>query len=181
MTEITIENIVASAQISNSFDVQKLAEKIPGSIYNPDDFNGLSIKYEMPKIAVLVLHNGKAISTGGKDKLEAENSIKKTTKKIKDAGFKTKKSYKTKIENIVLSTNLNKPLNLEAISGGLYLKNVNYNPKDFPGLIYKADDKNSIVILFNSGKVVCTGAKSMDNAKKAIERTKEKLTSIGAL
>jgi len=181
MTEITIENIVASAQISKSFDIQKLAENIPDSIYNPNEFNGLSIKYDAPKIAVLILHNGKAISTGGKDKVEAENSITNTIKKIKDAGFKTKKSYKTKIENIVLSTHFNKPLNLEAISRGLYLKNVSYNPRDFPGLIYKVDDQKSIVILFNSGKVVCTGAESMNNAKKAIERIKEKLTSIGAL
>lgn len=181
MNNINIENIVASAQISSSFDIETLSEKLPGSSYNPDEFDGLTIKFETPKIAVLILSNGKAICTGGKNQEESKDAMNKTVKKIKDAGFEAKTNFKTTIENIILSTDFNKMLNLESISKGLYFKHVDYNPKDFPGLIYRAEEYNSVLILFSSGRLVCTGAKKIDDGNKAINKIKEKLTSIGAL
>lgn len=181
MTTPTIENIVASAQISNSFDIPMLAEKIPKSSYNPDEFNGLTIKYESPKIAVLILSNGKLITTGGKNPEEIKNTIENTISKIKEAGFDVKQKYKINYENIVASTDLKKPLDLEKISKGLPIQNITYEPLEFPGVIYKADDYNSILLIFSSGKIVCTGAKKIEDISKAIDMVKEKLTSIGAL
>lgn len=180
MTDMIIENIVASAQLLDSFDIPLLSEKIPGSSYNPDEFDGLTIKFETPKIAVLILANGKLICTGGRNQEEIKNVIEKTITKIKDAGFDIKE-YKIKYENIVASTNLGKPMDLEKISKGLPIQSVIYEPSDFPGLIYKADDYNSILLLFSSGKLVCTGAKKIEDVTKAVDMIKEKLTSIGVL
>jgi len=181
MTDTIIENIVVSTQVSNSFDISLLAEKLPGSSYNPDEFNGLTIKFETPKIAVLIMSNGKLVCTGGKNQEEIKKSIEKTITKIKEAGFDIKQNYKIKYENIVASTDLRKSMDLEKISKGLPIQNVTYDPSEFPGIIYKADDYNSILLLFSSGKIVCTGAKEIEAATKAIEMLKEKLTSIGAL
>ena len=181
MTDINIENIVASAQVSGSFDVEMLSEKMPGSSYNPDEFDGLTIKFESPKTAVLVLGSGKLICTGAKNQNEVDTSMKNAIVKIESAGFKVKKTFKTDIENIVASTDLNKQIDLEDASKGLIIQNVIYDPKDFPGLIYKADLYGSILILFSSGKIVCTGAKKLEDATKAIDMLKDKLTSIGVL
>ncbi len=179
MTDTIIENIVASTQVSDSFDISLLAEKLPGSSYNPDEFNGLTIKFESPKIAILILSNGKLICTGGKNKEEIKNAIEKTVKRIKEAGFNIKQNYKIKYENIVASTDLHKTMDLEKISKGLPIQNVTYEPSEFPGVIYKVDD--SIILLFGSGKIVCTGAKKIEDSTKAIDLMKEKLTSIGVL
>ncbi len=181
MTDTIIENIVASAQVSDSFDIALLAEKIPDSSYNPDEFNGLTIKFETPKIAVLIMSNGKLVCTGGKSQEEIKNAIEKTVTKIRDAGFNIKQKYKINYENIIASTDLEKPMDLEKISKGLPIQNVTYEPSEFPGVIYKADDYDSILLLFSSGKLVCTGAKKIEDATKAIDMLKEKLTSIGAL
>jgi len=179
MTDTIIENIVASTQVSDSFDISLLAEKLPGSSYNPDEFNGLTIKFESPKIAILILSNGKLICTGGKNEEEIKNAIEKTVKRIKEAGFNIKQNYKIKYENIVASTDLHKTMDLEKISKGLPIQNVTYEPSEFPGVIYKVDD--SIILLFGSGKIVCTGAKKIEDSTKAIDLMKEKLTSIGVL
>jgi len=179
MTDTIIENIVASTQVSDSFDISLLAEKLPGSSYNPDEFNGLTIKFESPKIAILILSNGKLICTGGKNEEEIKNAIEKTVKRIKEAGFNIKRNYKIKYENIVASTDLHKTMDLEKISKGLPIQNVTYEPSEFPGVIYKVDD--SIILLFGSGKIVCTGAKKIEDSTKAIDLMKEKLTSIGVL
>lgn len=181
MTNLTIENIVANAKIADSIDINMLAEKDPDFKYNQNEFTGLTIKLDEPKTAVLLMPNGKAICTGAKKMEEAETAIKNVANKIKRAGLKIKAKHKVEMTNIVVSLDLKKELHLASISKGLMLENVNYEPEEFPGLIYKMDDLGAILLLFSSGKIVCAGASNMEDASKAIESMKEKLSSLGAL
>jgi transcription initiation factor TFIID TATA-box-binding protein len=181
MAGINIENIVASTKVCDLLDIELLAEKMPGSSYNPDEFAGLTIKFDDPRVAVLVLSTGKIVCTGAKNMDEVDSSIKKVVKKIKDVGFEVKKKYDITTENIVASTEFNKEMHLSSISKGLLFKHVEYEPEQFPGLIYKADDFNALLILFSSGKLICTGAKNVEDATKAIDMMKEKLSSLGVL
>jgi transcription initiation factor TFIID TATA-box-binding protein len=181
MNGIKIENIIANAQISEGFNIENLVEKIPELIYNPDDFKGATYKLDYPKTAVLILPSGKAICTGAINIEEVELSIRKLTEKIVNVGIDVNTNPKIETENIVVSTDLNKELDLSSVSKSLLLKNVNYEPDQFPGLIYNMDDIGVILLIFSSGKIVCTGAKNFDDASKAIEMMKEKLSSFGAI
>jgi len=181
MTNLTIENIVAHAKIADSININKLAEKDSDFKYNPNEFSGLTLKLDEPKTAVLLLPNGKAICTGAKRMEDVETAIKNVTNKIKRAGIKVKTKPKVETTNITVSLDLKKELHLASISKGLMLENVNYEPEEFPGLIYKMDDLEVILLLFSSGKIVCTGASTTEDASKAIELMKEKLSSLGAL
>jgi transcription initiation factor TFIID TATA-box-binding protein len=74
------------------------------------------------------------------------------------------------IVNIVLSVVFNQQFDLEKISDTKTL-NTLYNPDQFPALIYKLKEKNEIKFLsFASGKMVCAGAKSQNEAELAIQR-----------
>lgn len=181
MTTIKIENIVAYAKISELLDMEIISEKIPKSSYNPDEFNGVSIKFDDLKIAVIILSNGKLVCTGVKKIQDAESIIKKIAKQVKDIGFEIKKDYKIEIENVIASTDLKQELHLASIANALILQNVDYEPEEFPGLIYRMEELCTVVLLFNLGKIVCTGAKSIDDAKKAIDEMVDKLASIGVL
>ncbi len=181
MTKIQIENIIAYTQISELLDIKILSEKIIDSSYNPSEFNGLSIKYDKEKIAVIVLGTGKIFCTGAKEINDAIDKIKKVISQIKKIGLEIKKDYKIKIQNIIATANLNKELNLESIAKNLIIQDVDYQPNVFPGLIYKTDDIHTILIIFNTGKIVCTGAKNIDDATNYIKKIEEKLSSIGAL
>ena len=181
MTDITIENIVAYAQITDGLDIEQLAEKLPEFKYNLDEFSGLTLKLEEPKSAVLLLPSGKAICTGTKKIEDAETAIKKLVNKIKRKKIKVKKKLKVETQNIVASIDLKKELDLSSISKGLLLEHVDYEPKQFPGLIYRMADIGASLLLFSSGKIVCTGTKKIEDASNAIEMMKEKLTSLGAL
>lgn len=181
MTKINIENIVASTQISNELDVKQLSEKIIDFKYNPDEFSGATMKLGYPKTAILVFPNGKIICTGAKNMEEINKSIEKTIEKIKSIGLTLKKKINIEIQNIVASTNLNKEMHLSSISKALMMQNVNYQPDKFPGLIYKIEETGAILLLFDSGMLVCTGTKNEDDATNAINVMKEKLSSIGVL
>ena len=80
MIKIKIENIIAYAQISELFDIKLLSEKIADSSYNPSEFDGLSIKYDNEKIAMIVLVTGKVVCTGVKEITDAIDKIKKVQK-----------------------------------------------------------------------------------------------------
>ncbi|UCF49475.1 MAG: TATA-box-binding protein [Thermoplasmatales archaeon] len=181
MDSIKIENIIAYAQLSESFDIENLAEKLPEFYYNPDDFVGLTFKLEDPKTAILLLPNGRAICTGAISIEEVETSILKVIEKITNAGIKINTKPGLEIQNIIVSTNVYKELNLDSISKGLLLKNINYEPDQFPGLIYNIDEIGALLLIFSSGKIVCSGTKNFEDAYKGIEMMIEKLSSLGAL
>jgi transcription initiation factor TFIID TATA-box-binding protein len=181
MNGIKIENIVAVTQISQGFDIASLVEKIPELIYSPEDFKGATYKLDNPKTAILILPNGKVICTGAINIGEVETSIRILTEKLHNIGIKINSNPTIETQNIVASTDVNRSLDLSLISKSLLLKNVNYEPDKFPGLIYNMDDIGVIILIFSSGKIISTGAKRFDDASKAIEMMKEKLSSFGIL
>ncbi|GAH11486.1 unnamed protein product [marine sediment metagenome] len=61
------------------------------------------------------------------------------------------------------------------------LENVEYEPEQFPGLVYRVKEPRVVMLLFGSGKIVCTGARSTEDASKAVEDLSEKLSSSGLL
>jgi len=50
------------------------------------------------------------------------------------------------------------------------LDNVMYEPEQFPGLIYRMRDPKTVLLLFSSGKLVCTGAKSEEMVYESVAK-----------
>jgi transcription initiation factor TFIID TATA-box-binding protein len=181
MTRIIVENIVAFAEISDSLDIELLAEKLPDASFDPDEFAGLTVKSKKPRVAILILPSGKIVSTGAKYMGDVEDTIKKIVNEVKKAGINVKKNYKIQIDNIIASTKLNKEINLRSIANGLILKNVDYEPEQFPGLIYRLNNLGAMLLLFSSGKLICIGTKKLDDATSAVNILKEELSASGVL
>jgi len=66
MVKVDIENIIASARISKGLDLPKIAESIEGAEYNPDRFPGVILRFESPRIVVLLFDKGRLMCTGGR-------------------------------------------------------------------------------------------------------------------
>src|SRR5207244_2599526 len=86
---------------------------------------------------------------------------------------------KIKIENVVASTSLGEELDLQAIA--LALGGAEYEPEQFPGLVYRIDVPKVVVLLFGSGKLVCTGARKPSDVEQAVEKITEELKAAGLL
>ncbi len=181
MAEITIENIVASAQLADKLDIQQIADAIPESKYNPDSFPGLVLHFEEPKTATLLFSSGKFICTGAKRMEDVAIALQKLVSKMQAIGISVKEQPKMKVQNIVVSANLGKEFELNDVAKGLLQQNVEYEPEQFPGLIYRMDGAGTVILLFSSGKLVCTGAKAIEEATAAVDLMKEKLASLGVL
>jgi len=181
MTDVMVENIIAYSKISNDLNIEKIAEKLPEFNYNPDKFLGLTLKLEKPDVAVLILKNGKTVFTGAKKREDIENAFERIMDKIEGIDIKLKKTPIIVIQNIVASIDLKKELNLDLISKGLLSDNIDYNPEQFPGLVYKIDENGASLLIFNNGKIVFTGFLSIEEITDAVEIIKEKLSSVGVL
>jgi transcription initiation factor TFIID TATA-box-binding protein len=80
------------------------------------------------------------------------------------------------VENIVASTSFVEKLDLDAISQGL--EKAKYEPEQFPGLVYRIDEPKVAMLLFGSGKIVCTGACRIEDVTKAIQKISDDLSSL---
>jgi len=70
------------------------------------------------------------------------------------------------IENVVASASINQEVDLNEIVSKF--PDVEYHPEQFPGLVFRLKSPKTATLIFRSGKMVCTGAKSEDQSKKAV-------------
>ena len=71
------------------------------------------------------------------------------------------------IENVVASATIDQDLNLVDIQKKF--PKVEYNPESFPGAVFRLSNPNTATLLFRTGKMVCTGAKSEELTRKAVK------------
>ena len=174
--EIKVENIVASATLGKSLELPRIAPALENVEYNLEQFPGLVFKLKNPKTAALIFGSGKLVCTGAKCIEDSKKAIHITVDKIRELDTEIPEDFEIKIQNIVASANLGKVLNLEAVA--LDLENTEYEPEQFPGIVYRLSDPKVVLLLFGSGKVVCTGAKTADQALLGVQKTKERLTEL---
>src|SRR5271170_199382 len=82
------------------------------------------------------------------------------------SGKRVELKTKFEIVNIVASAALGVDLDLYAIAKES--PDVDYEPEQFPGAICKIHDPKTALLLFKNGKIICTGAKTEADIKRAI-------------
>jgi len=82
-----------------------------------------------------------------------------------------------KIENIVATVILNQQLDLNLIE--TRIQEVDYNPDQFPGLVYRLEAPKVTALIFKSGKMVVTGAKSVRQLVYAVKKIIKTLRDAG--
>lgn len=181
MAKIKIENVVASTSLGSELDLQAIALALGGAEYEPEQFPGLIYRLKEPKTATLLFRSGKVVCTGAKSLEHVKLAIKKVAEQIEKAGIKIEKEPEIEVQNIVASSDLGTEINLNAIAISLGLEKVEYEPEQFPGLVYRLDDPKVVVLLFGSGKLVCTGARKPSDVERAVEKITEELKTAGLL
>ena len=121
-----------------------------------------------PKTATLIFSTGKMVCTGAKSDKLARSAIRKVVKELKNNGIIILGTPNIKIVNIVASANLHGYVDLEAAAD--VLENVMYEPEQFPGAIYRMGDPKVVILIFASGKLVCTGGKSAEMVDVAVAK-----------
>ena len=146
-------------------DIQKV---FPTTEYNPKRFPGLVFRLKRPKTSTLIFTSGKMVCTGAKSAKMAKSAIRKVVRELKKMGIIILNKPKITIQNVVASGNLQNNVDLETAAD--ILENVMYEPEQFPGLIYRMQNPKVVVLIFASGKIVCTGAKSDEMVQESVKK-----------
>jgi transcription initiation factor TFIID TATA-box-binding protein len=83
------------------------------------------------------------------------------------------------IQNIVAIATLNQKVDLNAVVKGY--PSVEYRPEQFPGLVFRLKRPKTGTLIFSSGKMVCTGAKSGKESRSAIMKVVKELKKCGII
>jgi len=81
-----------------------------------------------------------------------------------------------RIVNIVVSSSLGHDIPLEKMAATL--SNTEYNPEQFPGLVIRIKDPKTTALIFSSGKIVCTGADTLEKVHQSIRKIMKSLEKI---
>jgi len=176
---INIENVVASATLKQKIDLNSIVRLFPGVEYRPEQFPGLVYRLKKPKTATLIFSSGKMVCTGAKSEAQAKKAVTKVVDELKRNGMVILGKPEIQIQNIVSSAGLGGHIDLEKTTYSL--KKTMYEPEQFPGLIYRMDDPKVVILIFASGKLVCTGAKKEAEVPRAIALLQKTLEEKGLI
>ncbi len=170
---LSIENVVATATLDHRIDLTGIMKVFRNVDYRPKRFPGLVFRLKRPRTSTLIFKSGKMVCTGANSEKQARRAIRKVVRLLKEGGIIILSKPKVRIVNVVASGELRGNIDLEMAAD--VMENVMYEPEQFPGLIYRMEKPKIVLLLFASGRIVCTGARREKQVYKAVEKVSEML------
>jgi transcription initiation factor TFIID TATA-box-binding protein len=149
---------MASTSFADHLDLGKVGLALNGFERRKGRFRAFTYRLEYPKVSVSIFKSGKVNFNGAKDIASITWAYKKISLGFKRVGIEVYDNSPIIISNMVAVYNMKKELNLPYIAMTLGLENVEYTP-EFPDLVYRIEEPKVSMMLFASGKIICTGAK----------------------
>ena len=174
---VRIENIVAVAALKHGIDLNAVVKAFPVVNYRPERFPGLVFKLNRPRTTILIFGTGKMVCTGARSERDAVRALRKVVRTLNKGGMIIRGKLEIEITNVVATASLGGTVDLlqlyESETG--MRGRITYEPEQFPGLIYRMNDPKVVILLFSSGKLVCTGARKEEDVHKAVDNLHQKL------
>jgi len=177
--DVKIENVVVFTTLGKDIPMDKISRELVDAEYKPESFPGVVYRVKDPKTAALIFSSGKIVCTGARSPEFARIAVNKVVEDMRALNIDLPTEYHTGVENIVASTQIEakEKLNLEHIAYNL--ENAEYEPEQFPGLVYRISDPRVAFLLFGTGKIICTGARKEEEIHAALAKFKKNLEDLG--
>ena len=175
-SKVNIVNIVVSSDLKSKLILEKISAKLPHTEYEPEQFPGLVLKINEPRCSTLLFTSGRVVCTGTRSLKKTKEAINNVIKLLNKIGYDIKSEPVLNVQNMVAAGELGFDLNLNKLA--VQLRNVEYEPEQFPGLVYKIKEPKASFLLFSNGKFVCTGTKNKQEVDDAVAELLKDLKKI---
>lgn len=178
---ICVVNVVGSGDLGFELDIEQVAADltVPYSEYNPTKYHGLYVRVQEKGPLVTIYQSGKYIISGCSNFGELEETNNEFLDQLSDlAEMGQIGDTKFKVQNVVCTAELRESIDLNTLSIELGLNVVEYEPEQFPGLVYRPIEHPVVLLVFSNGKVVITGASDLSVAEKAFEHIQSHIESL---
>ncbi|KAL0248572.1 hypothetical protein GEMRC1_003808 [Eukaryota sp. GEM-RC1] len=167
-SEVKIYNVVATVNLKCGLDLKHIASYVRNAEYNPRRFAAAIVRIMEPKATALIFRTGKMVITGASNEEDCHRAARRFARILQKV--KCPVSFSDfKVENIVGVSKMGYSIDLEALHQRHH-KFAHYEPELFPGLVYKLLDPKVCLLIFVTGKIVITGAKTRDSIYLALEK-----------
>jgi len=172
---VVIQNVVATSSLGTKMDLLAIMKVFRNVEYRPTRFPGLVFRLKKPKTATLIFTTGKMVCTGAKSSKEARRAVRKVVRELRKEGFIIRGRPEITVQNMVSSADVLGKVDLEEAT--YVLDNLMYEPEQFPGAVYRMAEPKVVILIFSSGKIVITGAKSEEQVYEAVEKIRSILVN----
>jgi transcription initiation factor TFIID TATA-box-binding protein len=179
--KVKIENVVVSSSIADNLNIRDISNILDEAEYEPEQFPGVIYRLKEPKVALLIFGSGKVVCTGAKSPDLARLAFEILTQRLEDAGVAVNKNPEITVQNMVATWDTGHAFDLTALTLSFGLERIEYEPEQFPGVVFRLDEPKVVMLFFTSGKVVCTGAKSVEELETAVDTVEKELKDSGFL
>ena len=170
---LRIHNLVGTAKIVSStaeLDLRILGSMIPNCSYTKQKFAAITIRLQQPCCTALLFTSGKMVLTGCKSFVQCIDCALQVVALMREHMRSTQCTlHSVKVQNMVGNVILNLAAGHEIRLDDMHHENsiyCTYQKKMFPGLIYRPDNSPIVLLLFQSGKIVVTGGKSVHDMQQ---------------
>ena len=165
---LNVVNLLATSRFAEYIDLDHFSIET-GLDFDPDRFPGMTYKIEDPKVCALIFRSGRIVITGAKKIDDVDRALKITYDALKENGCELWPKYDYSIGNVVVTHDIGRELNLAHLTLSLPMARTEWEPEQFPGLIYRLGGMSAVCLIFSSGKCVITGNNSLEEAEESVE------------
>ena len=181
MTEFDVVNVVGTVDFQRCIALSPLADSlvehdgVSQVEYDPSELHLIHSWFSEDDVYVAFYKNGMCSITGASslDRFyDVSDAVRDVVEDIVDFEIEAT----VNLSNIVSTADIENLPSLEAIAIGLGLERTEYEPEQFPALIYRGD--SSVILIFSSGKIVCTGLTDLDAVSEAINDIADQIQAV---
>ena len=180
--KLKVENIVATANLFTPLNLDEVMTALQNPNlggfltalrFNPAEFPGIICHFSEPRVAILLFRTGKSVVTGAKSFDDIQAAVSKLVEVLSKIGVKFYRTPEIVLQNMVFSGDIGREFNLNTVA--LTLPNCEFEPEIFPGVVYRVREPKAAILLFSSGRIVCSGVKSEHDAWEAVKNLLKEL------
>lgn len=171
-----VHNIVATANFCCSLDLAQIVVRVRNAEYNPKRFRAVIMRIFEPRTTAMLFSSGKIVCTGAKSERLACIAVRKYGRIMQKLGYDIKFT-EFKIQNMVSTVDIKFPIRLDKLAL-VHAQFCTYDPDFFPALIYRMVRPRTVLLIFVSGKIIITGAKSRNEIIETINHMAPVLNSF---
>jgi transcription initiation factor TFIID TATA-box-binding protein len=177
---LEVRNIVASVRVAGHLPLNELAMKIPGARLGRGRFKGMVIHLDPSGTACILFSSGNIVIMGLTDPDEIAPALAAVLEVLRTAGVEIDDAPpEARIVNLVMSGTFPDGVSLLQLARARDLERLEYEPEQFPGLVYRSET-GPVVLIFNTGAIVVTGATATDEARAAAAEARGVIDAAGA-
>ncbi|KAJ4455867.1 putative TATA-box binding protein [Paratrimastix pyriformis] len=163
-------NVVSAFNAGTHLDLNSIIQKIPMAEYNPKRFPAVILRLKEPKSMAFIFANGRIVIVGPKNEMDSRSAASKCANVLtRKLAPQIIQFSEFRLQNMVAESNLGFPVHLEAFAC-VHAHTTTYDPECFPGCLYRMPEARARIMVFRSGKVVLTKARSREEIKWVLER-----------